>query len=261
MSVARGVDRYFERYYAKGPRRRPVRIEFCEADVLDVFDEWRRAVGVSRAGEAGGDEGGEGRTRRRDSLPAHLERVVARLTALRSGEDRSLDEALEAVVREIDAARRRKSLRGGARDAFLDRCVLTPPCLSIRDRTDAATSMRSRTMQTRSWHRSAIACREACDQSRRACVDRLRAASGGADWCTVHGACGMPVQCACTCLAPFTVHMHSELVLDIRKPIAGMRNSPSLCASGAPFGERVRARIGGSAGVACAEPSTLSPIA
>ena len=40
-----GIDRYFERYYRKGPRRRPVRIDFCEADVLDVFDEWRRAIG------------------------------------------------------------------------------------------------------------------------------------------------------------------------------------------------------------------------
>src|SRR5262249_44189309 len=43
----RGIDRYFERYYARGLRRRPVRIEFCEADVLDVFDEWKRSVGVS----------------------------------------------------------------------------------------------------------------------------------------------------------------------------------------------------------------------
>ena len=42
----RGIDRYFERYYAKGPRRRPVRIEFCEADILDAFDQWRRAVGI-----------------------------------------------------------------------------------------------------------------------------------------------------------------------------------------------------------------------
>ena len=43
-----GIDRYFERYYRKGPRRRPVRIEFCEADVLDAFDDWRRAVGVTQ---------------------------------------------------------------------------------------------------------------------------------------------------------------------------------------------------------------------
>src|ERR687897_546053 len=44
-----GIDRYFERYYRKGPRRRPVRIEFCDADVLDAFDDWRRAVGVTAA--------------------------------------------------------------------------------------------------------------------------------------------------------------------------------------------------------------------
>src|SRR5438046_3171703 len=40
----KGIDRYFERYYRNGPRRRPVQIDFCEADVLDVFDEWRRAL-------------------------------------------------------------------------------------------------------------------------------------------------------------------------------------------------------------------------
>ncbi len=41
-----GIDRAFERYYAKGARRRPLRIEFCKDDVLDAFDQWRRAVGV-----------------------------------------------------------------------------------------------------------------------------------------------------------------------------------------------------------------------
>src|ERR671916_101183 len=51
----RGIDRYCERYYAKGPQRRPVRIEFCEADVLDSFDEWRRAVGVWGGSAAPGD--------------------------------------------------------------------------------------------------------------------------------------------------------------------------------------------------------------
>jgi len=44
----KGIDRYFERYYAKGPRRRPVKIDFCEADVLDVFDQWRRATASIR---------------------------------------------------------------------------------------------------------------------------------------------------------------------------------------------------------------------
>ena len=52
----RGIDRYCERYYAKGPRRRPVRIEFCEADILELFDDWRRAVGVAAAADAAADE-------------------------------------------------------------------------------------------------------------------------------------------------------------------------------------------------------------
>src|SRR5688500_18061600 len=64
-----GIDRYFERYYRRGPRRRPVRIEFCEADVLDAFDAWRRAVGVARGDEAP--------VRPRSSLAAHIERVIA----------------------------------------------------------------------------------------------------------------------------------------------------------------------------------------
>src|SRR5262245_10396372 len=124
----RGIDRYFERYYAKGPRRRPVRIEFCEADVLDVFDEWKRSVGVSSepskpsgAGEAGRGSGADP-SGPRSSLPAHLERVIARLTTLRAGNDRSLDPLLEEIVRELDAARARaKSIRGDARDALTER--------------------------------------------------------------------------------------------------------------------------------------------
>lgn len=122
-----GIDRYFERYYAKGPRRRPVRIEFCEADVLDAFDEWRRAVGVvDRAvpgNEAGGvDDPDGGAGGRRGSLPAHLERAVARLVALRGGDDQSMDGVLEATVRELDVLRAgSRGVRGAARVALLDR--------------------------------------------------------------------------------------------------------------------------------------------
>ena len=63
-----GIDRYFERYYRKGPRRRPVRIDFCEADVLDVFDEWRRATGLTSSRAASEPDGGERATGRRDRL-------------------------------------------------------------------------------------------------------------------------------------------------------------------------------------------------
>lgn len=137
--ACRGIDRYFERYYAKGPRRRPVRVEFCEADVLDVFDEWRRAVGVPGVAASAGDEGDE--HRRHGSLPAHLERVIARLTALRGGADRSLDGTIDAVVRELDSARASaKGLRGDARDQLLTRLrELERELLAVaRVHTDAA---------------------------------------------------------------------------------------------------------------------------
>jgi hypothetical protein len=131
LNVAmRGIDRYFDRYYAKGPRRRPIRIEFCEPDVLDVFDEWRRALGITAADTAPGeaspgvaDSGASpAQIRRHESLPAHLERVVARLTALRAGEDRSLDATLDEIVYEIDLVRAgAKAIRGDARQTLIER--------------------------------------------------------------------------------------------------------------------------------------------
>jgi hypothetical protein len=120
-----GIDRYFERYYRKGPRRRPVKIDFCEADVLDVFDEWRRAVGVVGAPA---DVPSESRTpnseSRRGSLPAHLERVVTRLTTSRASGTLgdAFDTIIDRVSAELDAARAKAGgLRGDARHALLDR--------------------------------------------------------------------------------------------------------------------------------------------
>jgi hypothetical protein len=116
----RGIDRYCERYYAKGPRRRPVRVEFCEADILELFDDWRRAVGVSRLD---GSQAGEPGAATRHSLPGHLDRVIARLTSLRgAGHSETFDRRLEDVVRELDRARAAaKQPRGDARAALLDR--------------------------------------------------------------------------------------------------------------------------------------------
>jgi len=184
----RGIDRYFERYYAKGPRRRPVRVEFCEADVLDVFDEWRRAVGLASGG-SGGSGGADdsldsdnadpmaGAGRRHASLPAHLDRAIARLTALRGGEDRSLDPVLETIVRELDAARMAaKSLRGEARAAFVERLRTLDATLiaAARGQCDAATLERlgSEADAELAPFRDRMP-RDAFDQSRRACIDRL----------------------------------------------------------------------------------------
>ena len=141
--VFRGVDRYFERYYAKGPRRRPVRVEFCEADVLDVFDEWRRAVGIGDRTIEPSDPTHEG-SRPRDSLARHLEKVVARLTMRRGGADRSLDEVLDAIVREVDTLRGgAKGLRGHARETLLERLrVLDDTLLSAARQACAAETLR-----------------------------------------------------------------------------------------------------------------------
>ena len=119
-----GIDRYFERYYRKGPRRRPVKIDFCEADVLDVFDEWRRAVGVSTSAAQAGEAGRAGEAKRGPSLPAHLERVILKLTAARAngklGDE--FDAIIDRVNAELETARASAGgIRGEARRALVAR--------------------------------------------------------------------------------------------------------------------------------------------
>jgi hypothetical protein len=126
--VCRGIDRYCERYYAKGPRRRPVRVEFCEADVLETFDDWRRAVGV--APQSSGDPP-------RDSLPAHLDRAIARLTALQSSErSAAFRQRIDEAIRELDRSRvAAKASHGQQRDALAERLAILD-----RELLDAARS-------------------------------------------------------------------------------------------------------------------------
>lgn len=115
----RGIDQYCERYYAKGPRRRPVRIEFCEADILDLFDGWRRAVGVSTT-----DASAEEPAPRKPALVSHIERAIARLTACRARGRRSdrLAAGIDAVVRELDGlAADARHARGEARTRIVER--------------------------------------------------------------------------------------------------------------------------------------------
>jgi hypothetical protein len=121
-----GIDRYFERYYRKGPRRRPVRIEFCEADVLDAFDDWRRAVGVIQivSDSAGGPEIEDPppAARPRRSLASQIESALARLTVLRGSDHAAagLGAALDRAVRGLDALRPEAArARGDARDELI----------------------------------------------------------------------------------------------------------------------------------------------
>jgi hypothetical protein len=118
----RGIDQYCERYYAKGPRRRPVRIEFCEGDILDLFDAWRRSIGVPRVDNGNGNE--EEPRSRKPALAAHIERAIARLTSLRAGGVRSgvFNERIDAVVRQLDRlAADARGARGDARASLVER--------------------------------------------------------------------------------------------------------------------------------------------
>jgi len=118
--VCAGIDRYFERYYRRERRRRPVRVEFCEADVLDAFDDWRRSVGVNRATNDQDDV--ETSSRRGPSLAAHVEKVLTRLTLLRgSAPGAELpSEIIERAVRTLDALQpRARTSRGQARELLI----------------------------------------------------------------------------------------------------------------------------------------------
>lgn len=135
--VQKGIDRYCERYYAKGPRRRPVRVEFCEADILDLFDDWRRAVGVPQAALSASDQEAASSGAAHETLPAHLDRAVARLTAARASGSgaTALGPLLDSIVRELDRSRAAaRTSRGDQRAALLERLAALD-----RELMDAAT--------------------------------------------------------------------------------------------------------------------------
>ena len=131
--VERAIDRRHRRYHARGPKRHPLRVEYCEADVLDLFDEWKRAVGVGAAAkpdvgqsesDAEGEQAGPRRTRSggRRSLAGHLDELAARISAWRPPPGAAaLERLLEEASDTVDAARAGGStLRGEARRRVIE---------------------------------------------------------------------------------------------------------------------------------------------
>ena len=177
----RGIDRYFERYYRKGPRRRPVRIDFCEADVLDLFDEWRRALGLPAARPIvdGAPTALRAPPRPGVSLPAHLERAVTRLTSARAtgALGPEADGLVDRVSRELDAARASaRGLRGEARHALVERLTALDAELVAIARAALADSERQacekEADEELAGFRDAMPA-EAYHRARQAAIDRL----------------------------------------------------------------------------------------
>jgi hypothetical protein len=178
-----GIDRYFERYYRKGPRRRPVRIDFCEADVFDAFDDWRRALGIAAVvpDAAGGPDVDESApaTRTRRSLASQVEAAVSRLTVLRGSDQAGplLGPALDAAVRALDALQPEAArARGDARDALLVRVAAIEADLVAAAAAALTEGARTEIEHEADAELAPFRTRMAPDafaQSRRAAIDRL----------------------------------------------------------------------------------------
>jgi hypothetical protein len=114
--VCDAIDRVVERTERKGGRRRPLRIEFCEGDVLDGYDRWRRAVGVLQP------DASDAAAPKRSSLTAHLERISVQLaTLLGSGRvPETVRVLLPSMLATLDTMKADSGqARGAAREAML----------------------------------------------------------------------------------------------------------------------------------------------
>ncbi len=127
LTVAyRGIDRFCDRRQGSNGRRpRPVRIEFCEHDILDVFEEWRRAVGITLGAAASQESGSPAAAQaetKKTALPAHFERVVGRLIARRAARSTVFEQHLERLLEELDRlAADARHARGEARATIVER--------------------------------------------------------------------------------------------------------------------------------------------
>ena len=179
----RGIDRYFERYYAKGQqrqqRRRPVRVEFCEADVMDVFDEWRRAVRVTVARETGDaygttTAGEEEHHRSHVSLKNHLERTLGRLRGAQA--EGELGPVVADAIRLVEGLAVAPPSRGEARRRILEELRACDEHLITAANAQCDGAVREELVAEAEEELAPFRARmpaEAYEQSRQACVTRL----------------------------------------------------------------------------------------
>ena len=140
--VERAIDTCCERREARRGAARPLRIEFCEAEVREQFERWRRAigpyVGADAAGGAGADEDGEARA---VSLASHLSRAGERLAraAARLEHGEAFRARLDAIIAALDEVRTEsKGARGERRAAFVERLAQLDEQLMAAARDEAA---------------------------------------------------------------------------------------------------------------------------
>jgi hypothetical protein len=153
--VTRGIDARVERHVrdhaeelADGKLVRPLRVEFCSAEVESLFDRWRRAVGLPRtahpvdATDVGESEGlggngpdssqdDEASEQRRPSPGKLLDRAIERLAGAAGRLDLpdAFREGVAALIDDLTPVRdRAKGARGPKRDEIMAEL----PALDVR---------------------------------------------------------------------------------------------------------------------------------
>jgi hypothetical protein len=123
--VFHAIDAKVERHRS-GTARRPLRIEFCETDVREAYERWRRAVGVPFVPPGASADGARVAhdAHRKPSLSRHLDRAIDRLTRASARLDLppSLFDAITAILGDVTVIREEaRTLRGAARHALTER--------------------------------------------------------------------------------------------------------------------------------------------
>jgi hypothetical protein len=178
LSVAcRGIDQKAERHRA-GASRRPLRVEFCDDDVRALFDEWRRAVGVTSAVGDVADSAEAREPARRRSLAKHIDRAVEKLVRV-GGRLELPDGFRDAVTRAIEELvvlrERAAHARGVAREALISElaAIDAPLVEAAREAAVAELPALSReAVEELAGYRDRLPA-DAWDRAVRASVDRL----------------------------------------------------------------------------------------
>src|SRR5687768_9805070 len=139
--VERAIDVCSERREARREATRPLRIEFCEAEVREQFQRWRRAIGPY-VGAAADDASGEADAPA-PGLASHLTRAVERLAraAARLEHSETFRAALDAVIVAAAAVQAEsKGARGERRAAFIDDLKRIDEALMVAAREEGARS-------------------------------------------------------------------------------------------------------------------------
>lgn len=137
--VQRSIDVCVERRESRREAARPLRIEFCEGEVREQFQRWRRAVGPF-VGDSAAAEAEEAAPA---GLASHLTRATERLSraAARLERTEAFRAALDATIGQLAAIQTEsKGARGEKRAAFVEQLKALDAQLMAAARDEAATT-------------------------------------------------------------------------------------------------------------------------